>query len=108
MTNITFANPVYIDVYNRDMAIKMPTLRLVDCKFAGNIDIASAGLNPGSINKIRVENDHVEDDRCTLNSTGQVIMKGNVFNFVNTGDVELRGGDMLKYGIWDIDWKCFG
>ena len=96
MTNVSFANPVYIDVYNRDPAIKMPTLRLVQCKFAGNVDIAATGLNPGSINKIRVENDHVADDRCTLNSTGQVIMNGNVFNFVNTGDIEVRGGDMLK------------
>ena len=36
--NVSFANPVSLDIYNSDLSI-IPTFKLMDCKFQGNVDI---------------------------------------------------------------------
>ena len=52
MNNVTFTNPVYLDVFNKDHNIKKPTLRIINCKFPAKVDIVKDGINPGSINKV--------------------------------------------------------
>merc|ERR550517_1696908 len=89
--NVTFANPVSLDVYNSDNSVS-PILKIVDCKFSGDLDITKDGLNPGSINKIRVENEHVGDDRCRDNSTAETEIVGSRLGFLSTGDIEIKGG----------------
>ena len=49
---MTFTNPVYLDVFNKDHNIKTPTLRIINCKFPAKVDIVKDGINPGSINKV--------------------------------------------------------
>ena len=51
MNNVTFTNPVYLDVFNRDHNIMRPTLRIINCKFPAKVDIVKDGTNAGSFNK---------------------------------------------------------
>ena len=46
--------------------------------------------------QIRVENDHISDDFCSLNSTAVTVIKENNFGYVNNGDIEIRGGEVLE------------
>ena len=93
--NVTFNNPVSLDIYNRDMAI-VPTFKLISCKFKGDVDIVKEGLNHGSINKIRVENDHVINN-CLQNSSGVTIIQENMMGFLSAGDIEVKGGKTLSF-----------
>ena len=95
LSNVTFKNPISLDIYNRDHMIKMPTVRVTDSIFPAKVDVTQTGFNPGSFNKIRVENDHVAEDTCAMNSSGQVIIIGNRFGFVSSGDIEFKGGEKL-------------
>ena len=52
-------------------------------------------ISAGEI-KIRVENDHIAEDFCSLNSTAVTIIQENNFGYVNNGDIEIRGGEILK------------
>ena len=52
LNNVTFTNPVYLDVFNKDHNIEKPTLRIINCKFPAKVDIVKDGINPGSINKV--------------------------------------------------------
>ena len=96
LSNVTFTSPVFLDVYNRDSSINNPTVIIQDSKFPAKVDIVKTGFDPGSFNKFRIENDHVEEDGCILNSTGRVMMKGNTLGFVSSGDLEFRGGDTFQ------------
>ena len=96
LSNVTFTKPVFLDVYNRDRGIVNPTVIIKASKFPAKVDIVKTGFDPGSFNKFRIENDHVADDGCVLNSTGRVVMTGNTLGFVSTGDLEFRGGDTLQ------------
>ena len=51
LNNVTFANPVYLDVFNRDQSIVQPTLKIINSKFPAKVDIVKDGINPGSFNK---------------------------------------------------------
>ena len=51
LNNVTFTNPVYLDVYNRDQNIIQPTLKIINSKFPAKVDIVKDGINPGSFNK---------------------------------------------------------
>ena len=51
MNNVTFTNPVYLDVFNRDQNIMQPTLKIINSKFPAKVDIVKDGINPGSFNK---------------------------------------------------------
>ena len=51
LNNVTFTNPVNLDVFNSDHRIVQPTLRIINCKFPAKVDIVKDGLNPGSFNK---------------------------------------------------------
>ena len=96
LSNVTFKSPVFLDVYNRDNKIINPTVTITDSKFPAKVDIVKTGFDPGSFNKFRIENDHVADNGCILNSTGRVTIMGNSFGFVSSGDLEFRGGDTLQ------------
>ena len=96
LTNVTFTNPVSIDVFNTEAAVTSPTVTVRDCVFPAKVDIVKNGFNPGSFNKLRVENSHVTADGCSLNSTGRVTIARNSLGFVSTGDIEVRGGASLE------------
>ena len=96
MTNVSFSNPVFIDVYNRDSSIMMPSVVISKSLFPGQVDIVKDGFNPGSVNKIRVENDQLAEDACLHNSSAQVIITGNNLGFMSTGDIQVKGGMMLE------------
>ena len=51
LNNVTFTNPVYLDVFNRDLNIIQPTLKIINSKFPAKVDIVKDGINPGSFNK---------------------------------------------------------
>ena len=93
--NITFTNSASLDIYNRDMAIA-PTFKLIACKFKGDVDIVKEGLNPGSINKIRVESDHVINN-CIQNSSAITIIQENRLGFLSSGDIGVKGGKTLNF-----------
>ncbi len=95
-SNVTFTSPVFLDVYNRDSRIINPTVNIKNSKFPAKVDIVKTGFDPGSFNKFRIENDHVADDGCILNSTGRVMMTENTLGFVSAGDLEFRGGNTLE------------
>ena len=96
MTNVTFTSPVFLDVYNRDSMIMSPTVVIKHSNFPAKVDIVKTGFDPGSFNQFRIENEHVADDGCSLNSTGRVILTGNSLGFVSSGDLEFRGGDTIE------------
>ena len=96
MTNVSFSNPVFIDVYNRDSSIIKPSVVISESVFPGQVDIVKDGFNPGSVNKIRVENDHLAEDACHHNSSARVSITGNNLGFMSTGDIQVKGGMMLE------------
>ena len=98
LSNVTFINPVFINVLNKDSKIINPTVMIKDSKFPSNVDVVEclkAESDPKPSNKFRIENDHVADDGCIQTSTGRVTMTGNTLGFVSTGDLEFRGGASL-------------
>ena len=49
-------------------------------------------LNPGSVNKVRVESRVVGGDGCTENSTASTQISGNRLGFLTAGDIKVSGG----------------
>ena len=96
---MTFINPVFINVLNKDSTIINPTVMIKDSKFPANVDMVKSlksESDPESSNKFRIENVNVPEGGCIEKSTGRVTMTGNPLGFVSAGDLEFRGGDSLQ------------